>query len=239
MTPYETEQVVVVTNAAVEAAINFPGRCLLNRVAAVKIDSSGVADFTVYNRNFLSATLNITAVINNGGYCAFIVYGFLPVRVGDSLTVAGTTLYDGVGAHRVTAIAEKTLDPTTYETPTNNNNVSNAPGTPLYWKNDTAGYAEQATRNYRLITTNVAFTSAVHTGTVTLYVPPAEQALYMVAQTSSGNNPFAEVLPNTPFVNQDVQPNANIGYNRKLYILFTVTGTFKVTARASEGISTG
>jgi hypothetical protein len=103
-TAYETSAILTVADHTVQAALPFPGRCLLKRVAAVSL-SAGPVGFTIHNRLFTSPALPIAFVTDDGtGHVMLTIYGFLPVKVGDPVSVAGTTTYDG--AQRVTNISD-------------------------------------------------------------------------------------------------------------------------------------
>ena len=168
-TPYESSQVVTVTDPAVPVAFSFPGRCALDRVAAAAVSSlsadpasesasetGGASDFvfTIYNRVFTSPAFDLAHILNDGeGFCQLMVFGFLPVKAGDPVRVSGASHYNGL--HRVTAIQDN------------------------------------LTENYRLLTTSVPYTAAatVAQGTVALDIPTAEWGLYAVDTSPVSRRP--------------------------------------------------
>ena len=108
MQVFSQDHLIVVadlTAAATPIPINFPGRALLTRVAGYNTDSGAGISIDLYSRAFASGTVPIDRIVDDGnGKVKILTLAPLPVKVGDLLTVASSTVsgYNSATAHRVT-----------------------------------------------------------------------------------------------------------------------------------------
>ena len=104
-TPYEKEYFVTTSAADEVVELAYPGRCLLDRVAIVRI-GGGDIDAVLYNRSFTGPALGVIRFVSDGGTPAKVVaHTSAPaaLRAGDVVTIAGTGgVYDGTA--RVTSL---------------------------------------------------------------------------------------------------------------------------------------
>lgn len=122
MTPYETEQLVTIAEdehasqslgiSEDMVALDFPGRCVIDRVAVVRIGGGAIAvDF--FNRNFTSKVSPIKLITNDGnGFCQLRLFVPIAFRVGDRVMVHDTSVSAYNTSHRITA----RIDDQTYVT---------------------------------------------------------------------------------------------------------------------------
>jgi hypothetical protein len=109
-TPYDREFTPTTTGAEEIVALDFPGRCELTRVSIVRV-GTGAIDVDVFNRKFVGDEHAVLAITDDGDTKALITLGLDAaimddVRVGDLVTVAGSSVGGYNVAHRITAIAE-------------------------------------------------------------------------------------------------------------------------------------
>ena len=109
MTPYEREFIVTVDDETVQYPLNFPGRCLLERLAIAKVDAAGSTDVVVHNRSLLGTAIDIVRITESSdGTTEFLLDGQLLVKPGDTLSVADSSVvgYNGTRNHRVVAVLD-------------------------------------------------------------------------------------------------------------------------------------
>jgi hypothetical protein len=106
-TPYTVDLRLTGVQANTPVAIDFPGRVILTSLAVVEEDGVGTPVITLYGRAFTSDALNIVDIADDGnGVCRIRTTVALneTLQVGDTITVAGTTGYDG--SHLITAVLD-------------------------------------------------------------------------------------------------------------------------------------
>ena len=157
MVPYEKELICTATLPRQTIAVPFPGRCILDRFAVVRLGGGNI-NATLYNRAFVGPEANIKQTSNDGnGKLQIALWTRFACRVGDLLDVDYTSDTDAatseslehaqdVGAQRVTKIIDE----------------------------------------YTVVT-DAAFTTARTTGTVQIAIPESEQLLYQVYQLLGTN----------------------------------------------------
>lgn len=213
MTPYDKEYTVTTSGTNEVVALNFPGRAEITRIGVVLLGGAAfTADF--FNRNFTGSPSGVVRAANNGsGKVRYTLDAYLPVKVGDVVAVAGTSVGGyNVATQRVAAVSRLVYDD--------------------------GNYRDSVLRENRVIDTDAAYTADATGGTMTLGVPSAEQPLYkaytQVAGTGSG-----EQVVSQQFVNQDPAPAVNTGVVRKLYVKLSATGTYKIAVRSRLGVGVG
>lgn len=109
-TPYDREFVVTTTGVDEIQALGFPGRCELTRIAIVRV-GTGTIDVNVFNRLFVGSEHDILVITDDGNTKALITLNpdaadMDDVRVGDIVTVAGSSVAGYNTQHRITSIAD-------------------------------------------------------------------------------------------------------------------------------------
>jgi hypothetical protein len=126
MLPYEREFIVTTTGANQIVPLDYPGRCVLERIAVVAI-GGGPIGITVYNRIFDGPLMPIQLITDaaDGVHCQLIVNGLLTVKVGDIIAVTGMPVPGYNVSHRVTAIlnGNTVVTDQTYTANSNGGNV--------------------------------------------------------------------------------------------------------------------
>ena len=102
-----------VFDGSVIQEISVPNRAILTKATVVNIAGSGTATFTLYNRAFTSDAYNLAGQLNDGNGKVVLKAAQpssqgsfpvpLPFAVGDTLTVAGSSVGGYNTTHRVTA----------------------------------------------------------------------------------------------------------------------------------------
>lgn len=105
MTPYEREFRVTTTGTDEIAALDYPGRCRLTRIAIVR-EGGGAFTVDVYSRAFTSDPVYIARIIDNGDTRCRLVAPGLAVAAGDVIAVASSNVLGYNTNHRVTGVDE-------------------------------------------------------------------------------------------------------------------------------------
>lgn len=212
-TPYEKEFVVTTEDADQIVPLAFPGRCILDRIAVVRL-GGGAVDLAVYNRSFTGPVAIIDAIESDESgspKTKLVLYSPMAVKVGDVLAVAGTDAAGYNTDHRVVAIVME------------QRSGDNRPHAPYV--------------DAMCLITDQAYVADAKGGTARIAIPAAEQPLYLVTDLSDTDS--AEDYPYMTYVNLDPLLNVNIGVNRKIYVKFAEAATYKLVLRAREGVAVG
>ena len=104
MNPYAKETYLTTTGGNEIAAIDFPGRTALTRLAVTRI-GTGAITATLYSRAFTSAAAKINSIVAGaGGKTLLKMTDPMSVKVGDVIAVASSSVGGYNTAHRVTAL---------------------------------------------------------------------------------------------------------------------------------------
>ncbi len=108
MTPYETERKITTGGANEIVEIPLPGRCTITRIASVELAAAGAQTLTFYNRVFVGPTVAVRTITDAGdGTCLIETKGVFAVKVGDAVTVAGSSAGAYNAVQRVTEIVDE------------------------------------------------------------------------------------------------------------------------------------
>jgi hypothetical protein len=94
MTPYEKEYVVTTGGVNAVVALDFPGRAEITRIGVTNVAGAAfTADF--FNRAFSGTALAVKYVLadtSGTGTLMYVLDTYFPVKVGDLVTVVGTSV---------------------------------------------------------------------------------------------------------------------------------------------------
>ena len=227
MTSYSRDFTLTLTADGSIAALDFPGRGTLERLAVANLYSSAPNSIyaseaseggyspdsvvaALFNRAFTSAAIPLVSVTDVGGLCRLTLHSWLPAKVGDMITIADTS----VAGYNLTQQVRIT------------------------------GYNSNWVTGVHSLDTDLPYSADATGGTVMLDIPTVEQNLYLVDQIITGTDFATSEGSGLPvaYCNQDPRPAgfaagySNLGVNRKLYLRCEVAGVFRVSLVARESV---